>query len=347
MAVKKTAIGVPEKHQKRIAIDTLKMSDAGANIMGGMTKEEAREFLKGIGYSDDRIKKLEASKKTAMAKEEVREVGHNAGMQAADSVAEDDPSLTQNREAWTEAATAAEEEHRKYSPLEFMTGAEELGDELMDAYEEGVSDGIYHIVYGKQKPIAASKKENAMASEKKAAIEVDLAQVYKPGLADEAVKLIKSFNLEDLSDEPGRYSIMVDTLAGGALGIHQPAQVAGLFGIKDELLKEIAEHLKDDPDSLQRITGTPVVYDEEAGVFTEGEGGEEIPNDSIIDDWEFSWESIEEVANKLADQLDSAEPLPEPYDDGAWYFGHNENDGSYGLFYSWEMEEGQQTELEI
>ena len=33
------------KHQRRIAIDTLKMSDIGALIMGGMTKEEARTFL--------------------------------------------------------------------------------------------------------------------------------------------------------------------------------------------------------------------------------------------------------------------------------------------------------------
>ena len=32
-------------HQKRIAIATLKMSDIGAMIMGGMTKEEAREIL--------------------------------------------------------------------------------------------------------------------------------------------------------------------------------------------------------------------------------------------------------------------------------------------------------------
>jgi len=63
---KKTlALTVPEKHQKRIAIDTLKMSDAGAGIMGGMTKDEARKFLARIGYSEDAIKKLEASKKTA------------------------------------------------------------------------------------------------------------------------------------------------------------------------------------------------------------------------------------------------------------------------------------------
>ncbi len=34
-----------KKHQRRIARATLKMSDEGAQIMGGMTKTEAREFL--------------------------------------------------------------------------------------------------------------------------------------------------------------------------------------------------------------------------------------------------------------------------------------------------------------
>ncbi len=38
-------INVAEKHQRRIAKATLKMSDAGARIMGGMTKADARKFL--------------------------------------------------------------------------------------------------------------------------------------------------------------------------------------------------------------------------------------------------------------------------------------------------------------
>lgn len=38
-----------DKHQIRIAKDTLKMSDEGAAIMGGMTKEEARNLLKRHG----------------------------------------------------------------------------------------------------------------------------------------------------------------------------------------------------------------------------------------------------------------------------------------------------------
>lgn len=42
---------IPQQHQKRVAIATLKMSDVGAMIMGGMTKAEARAFLASIGIN--------------------------------------------------------------------------------------------------------------------------------------------------------------------------------------------------------------------------------------------------------------------------------------------------------
>ena len=48
-----------EKHRKQIALSTLKLSDAGASVMGGMSKKEARDFLRLLGYSDERIKRLE------------------------------------------------------------------------------------------------------------------------------------------------------------------------------------------------------------------------------------------------------------------------------------------------
>ena len=35
-----------QKHQLRIAKDTLKMSDAGALVMGGMTKEDAKDIIR-------------------------------------------------------------------------------------------------------------------------------------------------------------------------------------------------------------------------------------------------------------------------------------------------------------
>lgn len=47
------------KHQIKIAKDTLKMTDAGATIMGGMTKDEARKVLKQNGYSDQAIRSME------------------------------------------------------------------------------------------------------------------------------------------------------------------------------------------------------------------------------------------------------------------------------------------------
>ena len=36
---------VPERHQLNVARKTLKMSDVGARIMGGPSKQEAREII--------------------------------------------------------------------------------------------------------------------------------------------------------------------------------------------------------------------------------------------------------------------------------------------------------------
>lgn len=41
----KRELGVPERHQLKIARDTLKMSDVGAFIMGGMDKPTARAVI--------------------------------------------------------------------------------------------------------------------------------------------------------------------------------------------------------------------------------------------------------------------------------------------------------------
>lgn len=41
----KRKLSVPEKHQLRIAKATLRMSDAAARVMGGMTKEEAQKIV--------------------------------------------------------------------------------------------------------------------------------------------------------------------------------------------------------------------------------------------------------------------------------------------------------------
>lgn len=77
----KKNLSVPEKHQLKIARDTLKMSDAGAMVMGGMSKAEAREFLRKIGYSDTRIKKMEEGNRN-MRKRSLRE-GNSSTMWTA------------------------------------------------------------------------------------------------------------------------------------------------------------------------------------------------------------------------------------------------------------------------
>lgn len=55
----KKILSVPEKHRKEVCIKTLKMNDVFANIMGGPTKEESRQFLRSIGYTEREIRKLE------------------------------------------------------------------------------------------------------------------------------------------------------------------------------------------------------------------------------------------------------------------------------------------------
>jgi hypothetical protein len=45
---KQRPLTVPEQHQLRIARSTLKMSDQGAKIMGGMTKEQARQVIERL-----------------------------------------------------------------------------------------------------------------------------------------------------------------------------------------------------------------------------------------------------------------------------------------------------------
>jgi hypothetical protein len=44
----KRKLSVPEKHQLKIAKATLKMSEIGAKIMGGMTHEEARDVIEKL-----------------------------------------------------------------------------------------------------------------------------------------------------------------------------------------------------------------------------------------------------------------------------------------------------------
>ena len=48
-------MNVFENHQKKIALATLKMHKAGASVMGGMTHQEAVQFLKKIGMSEQSI----------------------------------------------------------------------------------------------------------------------------------------------------------------------------------------------------------------------------------------------------------------------------------------------------
>ena len=48
MKSRKTEMSVFDKHQLRVAKATLRMHDAGARIMGGMTKDEARQVIRRL-----------------------------------------------------------------------------------------------------------------------------------------------------------------------------------------------------------------------------------------------------------------------------------------------------------
>ena len=55
------SLNVYKKHKKAIALQTLRYSDIGAMIMGGMTKDNARDFLLSIGYTQKAIEKIEST----------------------------------------------------------------------------------------------------------------------------------------------------------------------------------------------------------------------------------------------------------------------------------------------
>ena len=71
---------VPREHQLKIALKTLTMSDAGAAVMGGMSKKEAVNFLRSMcGYSNDDLRrKLTAFSHTPA------EIDHLLGEQEAE-----------------------------------------------------------------------------------------------------------------------------------------------------------------------------------------------------------------------------------------------------------------------
>ena len=53
-------LSIPEQHTYRIALRTLRLSDIGVLVLGGQTKEQAREFLKtAMHWSDEKIRRYE------------------------------------------------------------------------------------------------------------------------------------------------------------------------------------------------------------------------------------------------------------------------------------------------
>ncbi len=59
-------LSVPERHQLKIAMDTLRMPDAMANVMGGPTKAEAREII--FRFTGRTVKENPAKRRTKKTK---------------------------------------------------------------------------------------------------------------------------------------------------------------------------------------------------------------------------------------------------------------------------------------
>ena len=71
----KRKLTVPDQHRLKIALDTLRMNDIMARVMGGMTKDEARQVIEeltgkkpvddatvtDVGYNYDEADQLAAS----------------------------------------------------------------------------------------------------------------------------------------------------------------------------------------------------------------------------------------------------------------------------------------------
>lgn len=56
-------LGVPDKHRKRVALDTLALTDVGIAVLGGPSREEARAFLRSIGYTEQTLDRIEGKKR--------------------------------------------------------------------------------------------------------------------------------------------------------------------------------------------------------------------------------------------------------------------------------------------
>lgn len=82
--------------------------------------------------------------KTAMEQDDVYGLGFETGIDVAEAVIDEKPSL--DNDAWTAMALDSEESTRSFNPVNY-TGEQES---FSDKYEQGVADGIYSIVYGKK-----------------------------------------------------------------------------------------------------------------------------------------------------------------------------------------------------
>ncbi len=141
----------------------------------------------------------------------------------------------------------------------------------------------------------------------------ELYDVDDSSFVDNIIKEIRSHNLEDLfvgeeGEEVRRYEIFVHTIS--SCGVSQSREVAEFFDMKT-LLNSFSIIEDHDVDKNSKK------YDRAQNMV------------------DFTWDYIDKHASDMSDQLNNKIKIP-GYD-GWFYFGYLEADGSYGLFYTWEV----------
>ena len=61
-------VDVALRHQIKVATRTLHLNDAGAVVLGGMSKQEAYDLLRDCGYSHVKLERMQGGTCSAMIK---------------------------------------------------------------------------------------------------------------------------------------------------------------------------------------------------------------------------------------------------------------------------------------
>jgi hypothetical protein len=155
---------VPEQHQLRIARQTLKYSDAGARIMGGMTKPEAREVIlrltgKSAVEPNRPVRSLKGRKRTARARRAITRSVSKSGRAAANPRTALERAKSTYRK-WSELEPG--QVTRVRAPARVPKAMAKLGELVSVVYRSDKYDGkakLYEHKTKRPRPVLAADPE--------------------------------------------------------------------------------------------------------------------------------------------------------------------------------------------